>query len=152
MIETMTVAHGVGLAAPQIGVPLRLVLFYVPAARNGGVDVPRTAMFNPVITPTGPDQAEDWEACLSVPTLTGRVPRWTAIRYRFQDLQGAVHEREATDFHARVVQHECDHLDGVLYPMRMTDMRSLAFGEVLQAEAKARGQEIELDDEGVPLE
>ena len=89
---------------------------------------------------------------MSVPGLTGRVPRWTAIRYTFQDIKGQTQVREAKDFHARVVQHECDHLDGVLYPMRMTDMASLAFGDVLQAEAKARGQVLELDEEGVPPE
>lgn len=139
MIETMEAAYGVGLAAPQVGVSTRVVLFYVPPQRNGGVEVPLTLMINPVIEPTGPDQAEDWEACLSVPGLTGRVHRWSSIRYSFQDIRGQTHTREAKDFHARVVQHECDHLDGVLYPMRMTDMASLAFGDVLQAEAKARG-------------
>ena len=152
MVETMEAAHGVGLAAPQVGVSKRVVLFYVPAQRNGGAEVPLTLMINPVIEPTGPDQGEDWEACWSVPGLTGRVPRWTAIRYTFQDIKGQTQVREAKDFHARVVQHECDHLDGVLYPMRMTDMASLAFGDVLQAEAKARGQVLELDEEGVPPE
>jgi peptide deformylase len=152
MLETMMAAHGVGLAAPQVGVPVRIVLFFVPAARNGGKEIPLTVMINPVIEPTGPDQAEEWEACLSVPGLTGRVPRWTSIRYGFTDLEGQRHVREARDFHARVVQHECDHLDGVLYPMRMTDMASLGFSEVIQAEAAASGQEVELDEEGVPLE
>jgi peptide deformylase len=103
-----------------------------------------------VIEPTSPDQAEDWEACLSVPGLTGRVPRWTSIRYSYTDLQGKRHEREAKDFHARVVQHECDHLDGVLYPMRMTDMASLSFSDVLQAEAERIGRELNLDEEGIP--
>ena len=149
MIETMDAAYGVGLAAPQIGVSKRVVLFFVPPQRNGGVEIPLTLMINPVIEPTGPDQVEDWEACLSVPGLTGRVPRWTSIRYSYQDIQGQPQVREAKDFHARVVQHECDHLDGVLYPMRMTDMASLAFGDVLQAEAKARGQVLELDEEGI---
>ncbi len=149
MVETMDAAHGIGLAAPQVGVGKRVVIFFVPGARNDGVDIPVTAMLNPVIEPLGSEQAEDWEACLSVPGLTGRVPRWTAIRYTFQDLNGQTHVREAQGFHARVVQHEFDHLDGMLYPMRMTNMASLAFGDVLQAEAKARGQVIELDEEGI---
>jgi len=152
MLQTMIAAHGVGLAAPQVGEPYRIVIFFVPAGRNGGSEVPLTVMVNPVIEPLSADQAEDWEACLSVPGLTGRVPRWTSIRYSFTDLQGERHVREARDFHARVVQHECDHLDGVLYPMRMTDMASLGFSEVLQAEASAAGRELDLDEEGVPLE
>jgi peptide deformylase len=149
MIETMSANYGVGLAAPQVGVPWRIVLFFVPPARNGGVEVPLTVMVNPVIEPSGPDQTEDWEACLSVPGLTGRVPRWSAIRYSFQDLTGQPQVREAQGFHARVVQHECDHLDGVLYPMRMTDMASLSFADVLQAEAAAAGRTIDLDEEGI---
>ena len=87
-----------------------------------------------------------------MPGLTGRVPRWTAIRYTYQDLEGRTQVCEARDFHARVVQHECDHLDGVLYPMRMTDVASLGFGDVLQAEARARGQQLDLDEEGIPPE
>ena len=152
MLETLEAANGIGLAAPQVGVGRRIVMFFVPAARNGGEEIPLTVMLNPVIEPIGPEQAEEWEACLSVPGLTGRVPRWTAIRYTYQDLEGQTQVREARDFHARVVQHECDHLDGVLYPMRMTDMASLGFGDVLQAEARARGQQLELDEEGIPPE
>jgi peptide deformylase len=152
MLETMMAAHGVGLAAPQVGVPVRVVMFFVPAVRNNGQEIPLTILINPEIEPTGPDQAEEWEACLSVPGLTGRVPRWTSIRYAFTDLMGQRHVREAKDFHARVVQHECDHLDGVLYPMRMTDMSSLGFSEVIQAEARATGEELELDEEGIALE
>ena len=147
MLETMMAAHGIGLAAPQVGAPVRIVIFFVPAVRNGGQEIPLTVMVNPVIEPTGPDQGEDWEGCLSVPGLTGRVPRWTSIRYSFTDLEGRRHEREAKDYHARVVQHECDHLDGVLYPMRMTDMASLAYSDVLQAQAAAQGQAIQLDEE-----
>jgi peptide deformylase len=152
MLQTMLDAHGVGLAAPQVGAPVRIVLFFVPGPRNGGAEIPLTVMINPTIEPTGPDQAEDWEACLSVPGLTGRVPRWTSIRYSFTDLEGQKHVRDARDFHARVVQHECDHLDGVLYPMRMTDMGSLGFSDVVRAEAAAAGEDIDLDEEGVPLE
>lgn len=152
MIETMMAARGVGLAAPQVGVPKRIVVFFVPAARNGNDEVPLTVMINPVIEPLTRAQDEQYEACLSVPGLTGKVPRYRKIRYSYQDLSGRRIEREAVDFHARVVQHECDHLDGVLYPQRMTDMRTLAFADVLQAEAIAKGEEIELDEEGVAAE
>ncbi|MEQ9447539.1 MAG: peptide deformylase [Rhodospirillaceae bacterium] len=149
MIETMMDARGVGLAAPQVSVSKRIVVFFVPAPRNKGVEVPLTVMINPVLTPTTRDQKEGWEACLSVPGLTGEVPRYTGLNYSYQDLTGERFERAAEDFHARVVQHECDHLDGILYPMRMRDMKSLAFVDVVEAEAKARGEELELDEEGV---
>ena len=125
MLETMVAAHGVGLAAPQIFVPQRVVVFFVPGERNRGEEIPLTVMINPVVTPLGPDQLDDWEACLSVPGLTGLVPRYTAIHYSWQDLKGNRFERRAADFHARVVQHECDHLDGMLYPRRMTDLGDL---------------------------
>lgn len=148
MVETMVAVHGIGLAAPQINESKRVVIFFVPAARNGGVEIPLTLMINPVIHPISLDNGDDWEACLSVPGLTGLVPRWSSIRYSFQDLAGRHHEREAHNFHARVVQHECDHLDGLLYPMRMRDMSSLAFVDALKAEAEARGEKLELDEEG----
>jgi peptide deformylase len=148
MKETMIEACGVGLAAPQVFRPQRIVMFFVPASRNGGVEVPLTVMVNPVITPVSDAQDEAFEACLSVPGLTGMVPRHTNIVYSFQDITGARHERSATGFHARVVQHECDHLDGVLYPQRMADMTTLAFSDVLQAEADAAGRQLELDEEG----
>ncbi len=148
MVETMVAVHGIGLAAPQIALSKRIVVFFVPAARNDGVDVPLTVMLNPVITPLGPETKEDWEACLSVPGLTGLVPRWTSIRYSFQDPQGRSHEREAHGFHARVVQHECDHLDGIVYPMRMKDLSSLSYVEQLKSEAAERGETFEVDDEG----
>jgi peptide deformylase len=148
MLETMVAAHGVGLAAPQVFRSQRIVVFFVPAARNDGVEVPLTVMVNPVITPLDEQTDDGFEACLSVPSLTGVVPRYTNIKYTFQDITGAHHEREAHNFHARVVQHECDHLDGVLYPQRMTDMTTLAFSEVLMAEAKAKGEQLELDEEG----
>jgi len=140
MIDTMFAQVGVGLAAPQVFVPKRLVIFYVPKSRNGGDEVPLTVMVNPVITPISDAQEEQYEGCLSVPGLTGKVPRWLKIRYSWQDLKGNRFEREAETFHARVVQHECDHLDGVLYPMRMRDMTSLAFVETLQAEREKAGQ------------
>jgi peptide deformylase len=148
MVETMIAVNGVGLAAPQVFDSRRVVIFFVPAARNGGVEVPLTVMVNPVITPVSDARNDDWEACLSVPGLTGVVPRWSSIRYAFQDLRGARHEREAHGFHARVVQHECDHLDGTLYPMRMTDLSTLAFVDALKAEAEARGETLEIEDEG----
>ena len=148
MVETMVAVHGIGLAAPQINVSARVVIFFVPAARNEGIEVPVTVMVNPVIHPISLDSADDWEACLSVPGLTGLVPRWSSIRYSFQDAAGRHHEREAHNFHARVVQHECDHLDGLLYPLRMRDMSSLAFVDALKAEAEARGEKLEIDEEG----
>ena len=137
MLETLEDIGGVGLAAPQVHVSRRVVIFEVPAeraARDGGTPegVPMTALINPVIEPLGEEKVVGWEACLSVPGLTGAVPRWTHIRYRGFGLQGERIEREAGGFHARVVQHECDHLDGILYPQRMTDLTSLAFAEELR--------------------
>jgi len=148
MIETMVDAHGIGLAAPQVFRSERIVIFFVPAARNGGIEIPLTVMINPVITPLSEDQDQAYEACLSVPGLTGMVPRYTHIRYSYRDLMGADVEREAQGFHARVVQHECDHLDGILYPQRMPDVTTLAYADVLQDQAKAKGQKLELDEEG----
>lgn len=132
MLETLADVGGIGLAAPQVHVPLRLVIFAVPAERAGGEAVPMTVLANPEIEPLGPEQALGWEACLSVPGLTGAVPRYSRIRYRGTGLEGGRIEREARDFHARVVQHECDHLEGILYPMRMTDLSLLAFAEELR--------------------
>ncbi|GAB6054274.1 peptide deformylase [Magnetospira thiophila] len=130
MIDTLAEAGGVGLAAPQVHVPWRLVIFHVPAARaEDGVAVPLTVLINPVITPLGEAQQEDWEGCLSLPGFNGRVPRWTAIRYAGVGPDGQPIEREAQGFHARVVQHECDHLDGRLYPMRMRDLSQFGFSE-----------------------
>lgn len=128
MAETMADAGGVGLAAPQVHVPLRVLVFHVPAARaEDGVPVPLTALVNPQITPLTDDTAESFEGCLSLPGMTGRVPRVTRIRYRGITPDGAVIDREASGFHARVVQHEADHLDGVLYPMRMPDLGTFGF-------------------------
>jgi peptide deformylase len=140
MLETLQDIGGVGLAAPQVHVSRRVVIFEVPAERaaragNGEAPpaaVPMTVLVNPVIEPLGEDKELGWEACLSVPGLTGAVPRWTGIRYHGFGLQGERIEREAQGFHARVVQHECDHLDGILYPMRMTDLSLLAFAEELR--------------------
>jgi peptide deformylase len=135
MLETMEDAGGTGLAAPQVHVPLRLVVFFVSGPRAdaeaedglGRADVPLTVLINPVIEPLTGDEALGPEACLSVPGLVGLVPRVTRIRYRGLTLAGEPLDREAEGFHARVVQHECDHLDGILYPQRMTDLSLLAF-------------------------
>jgi peptide deformylase len=140
MLQTLEDIGGVGLAAPQVHVPKRVVIFEVPAervARDGEASadaqgVPLTVLVNPTIEPLGEDKELGWEACLSVPGLTGAVPRWTRIRYRGHGLQGETIEREAQGFHARVVQHECDHLDGILYPMRMSDMSMLVFADELR--------------------
>jgi len=136
MLETLADIGGVGLAAPQVHVSRRVVIFEVPAARSAEGEapgaVPMTVLINPVIEPLADETAMGWEACLSVPGLTGAVPRYTRIRYGGFDLAGQRIEREATGFHARVVQHECDHLDGILYPQRMTDMSLLAFAEELR--------------------
>ena len=145
MKETMVHAGGVGLAAPQVYVPLRIVVFFVPEERNNGETVPLTVMINPVIKPMAEDMEEDWEACLSVPGLTGVVPRWTQIKYSFQDVDGSLRERTASGFHARVVQHECDHLDGVLYPMRMIDIATLSFVDAEDDDEDAAQEEGETE-------
>ncbi len=131
--ETMAAANGAGLAAPQIGVPLRLVIFGVETNPRypHAEAVPFTILCNPVLTPLGDEQEEGWEGCLSVPGLRGLVPRYTRLRYEGFDAHGVPIMREVSDFHARVVQHECDHLDGILYPTRIRDLRSFGFTEVL---------------------
>ena len=134
MHETMAAANGAGLAAPQIGVDLQLVIFGTGAVVPRYPDaepVPRTVLINPTITPIGGEEVEDWEGCLSVPGMRGVVPRWRKVRYRGFDLQGNPIDREAEGFHARVVQHECDHLWGTLYPMRVRDFRRFGFVDVL---------------------
>lgn len=133
MFETMKAAQGAGLAAPQIGVDLRLVIFgYERNARYPDAPpVPPTVLLNPVIEVLGDAVEEGWEGCLSVPGLRGVVPRAARIRYRGFDIEGQPIEREAEGFHARVVQHECDHLDGVLYPMRVKDFSRFGFTSVL---------------------
>jgi peptide deformylase len=134
LFDTMRAANGAGLAAPQIGVDLQLVIFGTDAPNPRYPDaplVPRTVLLNPVITPLGEDEEDGWEGCLSVPGLRGVVPRWSRIRYTGFDQYGDAIEREVDGFHARVVQHECDHLIGMLYPMRMRDFRQFGFTEVL---------------------
>jgi peptide deformylase len=136
MIETMADAGGTGLAAPQVQEPWRIVVFRVDADRLSGMpgDYAQdlTVLINPVIERVGNERAFAWEGCLSVPGLRGVVPRHLRIRYRATGLDGETIERAAEGFHARVVQHECDHLDGILYPQRMTDLRLLVFLEELQ--------------------
>jgi len=133
MLETMESAGGVGLAAPQIGVDLRLVIFGFERAERypDAPPVPMTVLLNPVLEPIGDETDDGWEGCLSVPGLRGVVPRHTRLRYRGLTPEGAEIDRTVEGFHARVVQHECDHLDGVLYPMRVRDFTRFGFTEVL---------------------
>ena len=133
LMDTMQAEDGAGLAAPQIGVALRVVVFgFESNARYPDAEsVPQTVLINPVIVPLSDEREADWEGCLSVPGLRGVVPRYAHIRYSGLDPHGVAIEREAHGFHARVVQHECDHLDGILYPQRMTDMRLFGFTDVL---------------------
>ena len=134
LLDTMRAANGAGLAAPQIGVDLQVVIFGSYDRNPRYPDrpvVPPTVLVNPVITPLGDATEDDWEGCLSVPGMRGVVPRWSRIRYTGFDQYGDAIDREADGFHARVVQHECDHLWGKLYPMRMTDMTKFGFTEVL---------------------
>ena len=133
MFDTMEAANGAGLAAPQIGVDLQLVIFGFTRNERypDAPPVPRTVLLNPVITPLGDAMEDGWEGCLSVPGLRGVVPRHARIRYQGFDPTGQPIDREAEGFHARVVQHECDHLIGRLYPTRMTDLTKLGFTSVL---------------------
>jgi peptide deformylase len=133
MFETMAAAQGAGLAAPQIGVDLQVVIFgYSKNVRYPEAPpVPPTVLINPVITPLGDERVDGWEGCLSVPGLRGEVPRLARILYTGFDAEGRPIEREADGFHARVVQHECDHLIGRLYPTRMTDLTKFGYTSVL---------------------
>jgi len=133
MFETMYAAGGVGLAAPQIGIDLQVVIFGFEHSDRypDAPPVPRTILLNPMITPLSPDREEGWEGCLSVPGMRGAVPRYTRIFYSGFDPSGAPIEREAEGFHARVVQHEVDHLLGRLYPSRIEDFSKFGFTEVL---------------------
>jgi peptide deformylase len=133
MRDTMAHLNGAGLAAPQIAVPLRVVIFGVTAnPRYPGIEpVPDTVLINPVLTPLAEELEEGWEGCLSVPGMRGWVPRWRKLRYGGFDENGKPFEREVEGFHARVVQHEVDHLDGVLYPMRIRDLTRFGFNEEL---------------------
>jgi peptide deformylase len=133
MKDTMLAANGAGLAAPQIGVDLQLVIFGFERNQRypDAEPVPYTVLCNPRIEPLGPEEEDDWEGCLSVPGLRGKVPRHARIRYTGVGPDGRLIDREAGGFHARVVQHECDHLVGRLYPTRMRDLTQLGFTSVL---------------------
>ncbi len=141
LMDTMHAEEGAGLAAPQIGIGLRIVVFgfdenpRYPQAES----IPKTILVNPAIEILSEHKEEDWEGCLSVPGLRGIVPRFTRIRYSGFDHKGGRLEREADGFHARVVQHECDHLDGILYPQRMVDMKTLGFTEALVSSGRLSG-------------
>ncbi len=133
MEDTMKALNGAGLAAPQIGIPVQLAIFGVdfnpryPEAEP----VPYTVLINPVLTPVDKEIEEGWEGCLSVPGMRGLVPRYKRLRYQGYDQHGKPIDRTVADFHARVVQHECDHLAGILYPMRIRDLRNFGFNEEL---------------------
>lgn len=133
MQDTMHALNGAGLAAPQIGVPLRVVIFGMQSNPRypDAEPVPFTVLVNPVLEKLGDELEEGWEGCLSVPGMRGLVPRYKRLRYRGFDASGHTIDRTVDDFHARVVQHECDHLDGVLYPMRVRDLRDFGFTEEL---------------------
>ena len=140
MLDTMRAANGAGLAAPQIGVDLQLVIFGSFERNPRYPDrpvVPPTVLLNPTITPIGDGEESDWEGCLSVPGLRGVVPRWSRIRYTGFDQYGDAIDRTVGGFHARVVQHECDHLWGKLYPMRVRDFSQFGYTEVLFPEIAA---------------
>jgi len=137
MLDTLDVAQVAGIAAPQVGVSQRVVVYFVPPHRVSGEpgDEPigMTVLVNPELHPVGEDTVTDWEGCLSLPNLRGRVPRWRRIRLVSFDLDGRRRERLLGGTHARIVQHECDHLDGRLYPSRMSDGASLGFVDELEA-------------------
>ena len=159
MVDTMADAPGIGLAAPQVHVPSRLVIFHIPESRAGDAvesrsddqggpapddveAVPMTVLINPVIEPLGEEKELGAEGCLSLPGMLGLVPRFTRIRYRAVGPDGNLIEREAADYHARVVQHECDHLDGILYPMRMDDLASFGFADEMGRDALPLGDRL----------
>jgi peptide deformylase len=133
MRDTMRDLNGAGLAAPQIGVGLRVVIFgFESNPRYPEAEaVPFTVLINPALTPLGEEQEEGWEGCLSVPGMRGLVPRYRALRYTGRDAAGAPIDRTVNDFHARVVQHEVDHLDGILYPRRIKDLTQFGFTDAL---------------------
>lgn len=133
MQDTMAALNGAGLAAPQIGVSLQVVIFGVEHSQRypDAESVPFTVLLNPVLTPLTEQMEEDWEGCLSIPGMRGLVPRYTRLRYQGVDAYGAPVDRIVTGFHARVVQHECDHLNGILYPMRINDLRKFGYTDTL---------------------
>lgn len=133
MQDTMAALNGAGLAAPQIGVSLQVVIFGVEHSPRypDAESVPFTVLLNPVLTPLSEQMEEDWEGCLSIPGMRGLVPRYTQLRYQGVDQDGTPIDRTVTGFHARVVQHECDHLQGILYPMRINDLRKFGYTDTL---------------------
>jgi peptide deformylase len=132
MQDTMAHLNGAGIAAPQIGVSLRVVIFGVGAnPRYPDAEVPYTVLINPVMNPVGDEMEDGWEGCLSVPGMRGIVPRYRRLHYTGFDQYGNLIDRLVSGFHARVVQHECDHLDGILYPMRIRDLANFGFTDVL---------------------
>jgi peptide deformylase len=133
MEETMAALNGAGLAAPQIGVGLQVVIFGLEynARYPDAEPVPKTVLINPQLSPLDDEMEEDWEGCLSVPGMRGLVPRYSKLRYRGVDARGMPIDRTVSGFHARVVQHECDHLTGILYPMRIRDLRNFGYTEEL---------------------
>ena len=133
MHDTMRALNGAGLAAPQIGVGLQVVIFEVAANPRypDAESVPYTVLINPLLTPLSDELEDGWEGCLSVPGMRGLVPRYAHLRYQGRDEYGALIDRTVSGFHARVVQHECDHLDGILYPMRVRDLKDFGFNEAL---------------------
>jgi peptide deformylase len=138
MRDTMRALDGIGLAAPQIGVNLRVVIFEVsqnpryPDAET----IPQTVLINPVLTPLSDVMEDGWEGCLSVPGMRGMVPRYSHLRYQGCDEYGALIDHTVSGFHARVVQHECDHLDGILYPMRIRDMKDFGFSDAMLSDSE----------------
>jgi peptide deformylase len=139
--ETMAAEGGIGLAAPQIGIALRVIVFGIDFHPRYADQVPKTVLINPQIEPLGGDMEDGWEGCLSLPKLRGLVPRYQRIRYVGYDQAGIVIDRVAEGFHARVVQHECDHLDGVLYPQRVRDLRMFGYDAELYAAGRYAGVE-----------
>jgi peptide deformylase len=139
MDDTMRALNGAGLAAPQIGIGLRVVIFELKDNPRYPqiAPIPYTVLINPQLTPLGSEEEEGWEGCLSLPGLRGLVPRYRCLRYRGVDLEGAPIDRTVEGFHARVVQHEVDHLDGILYPQRIRDLRNFGFEDTLAAQASA---------------
>ncbi len=142
MLDTMVAENGVGLAAPQVNEPLRLIVFGMQDNPRypGREPIPTTVLVNPHITPIGDEQEGDWEGCLSLPGMRGWVPRHLHIVYTGFDAGGRPIEREASGFHARVVQHECDHLEGILFPQRMPDMRRFGYEQELSAAADSHAE------------
>ena len=142
MHDTMLAKNGAGIAAPQIGVSLRVVIFGVGSNPRypDAEQVPYTVLVNPVVTPLGNEMEDGWEGCLSVPGLRGIVPRYARVHYTGFDQFGNPIDRLASGFHARVVQHECDHIDGILYPMRITDLRQFGYTDVLFPEMQVQDE------------